>query len=64
VLRVTKACPNDKQSPGDLFEVLVNGNPTTPATVLDCAGQATLTLNPETAYSITERQRVRAVLRS
>lgn len=52
VVTVTKACPNGKQSIDDRFGVVLNGTAT--GDVLDCGQSVSLTLQPSTAFNITE----------
>jgi uncharacterized repeat protein (TIGR01451 family) len=52
---VQKACTNGAPANADdRFEALVNGSSTDPKTVLACGGNADVTLEPKTAYAITE----------
>jgi hypothetical protein len=51
-LTVRKVCPNGKQSPGDRFEVALNGSRT--RRILDCAGSTILTLTIGTGVNVTE----------
>jgi hypothetical protein len=52
VLTVTKSCPSGKQSPDDRFAVVFNGTAT--GDVLDCGQSVNLTLQPATAFNVTE----------
>ena len=51
-LTITKSCPNGKHATTDRFQA--QNNNVNVGTALDCGGSVTITLTPDTAYSIGE----------